>query len=799
MRILFTFISLISVIMTYAQTTQTGIVQEYNERSKKTPLAGVELNVRSAGNTVSGKNGEFSLQFLTLKPGEKVNVRRIEKLGYEIFNKEAVEQWNINPKTPFIIIMCKSDRFKRIRDNYEKVSSESYARQLKKEEAALAKLKEEGKLKEIEYEQKLIALHENYDKQLDNIENYVDRFSRIDLSEISSVEQEIIGLVQDGRIEEAITKYEEQNYVTKYTREVAQLKQISSAIDQLSDIKSAKEQSRDSLYSAVDRQIETLRLAGGKDNFNKIGIILQDIYNADTTYVASIEKFAEYLYETKQFSKSYPLYLKLTECININANKLLLYYNRLSLIEKDLEHYDNAISFSVKAEKLIKDNSNNFSYDQIMGIALNRGLIYYHQHEINMSKKYLEEAVEYGESHQCSALLLSLAKNSLANIYSRENNEDAAIKMYKDIYSLYLDINDESSESYERISGVLLNISQSYHTLEQYENAMDFIDKSVVYIQKCYDYNPLKYSVQYINILNTAGNIYSDISQYEKAESYYKKAFDLSLDKYQENPYLFWRTHFQPLANIGILFTSKEQYQEAIDTFSQALNIIRNAPESKYRSKVLCETLYNQSYVFCITENYDLAIPLLLESLIYSKDLFSYNKQYGASMYLNSLNNIAYCYDEIGEFEKSKQSYIQALGIIEDLNLESTIPFNSKYADYLYNIGCHIHHKENLFESAIPYYLKAYDIYSQIDSQEDILQSIIGLAECYLKINQIEMALEWINKFQNTEICNSTVGWLHTRGLIAIKSGDTDMANFCKRRISEINPDAHVSTMDLFQ
>ena len=76
----------------YAQTIQNGVIQEYNERAKKTPLGGVELNVRSAGSTVSDGNGNFKLQFLTLKPGEKVNVRRVEKLGYEIFNKEAVEK-----------------------------------------------------------------------------------------------------------------------------------------------------------------------------------------------------------------------------------------------------------------------------------------------------------------------------------------------------------------------------------------------------------------------------------------------------------------------------------------------------------------------------------------------------------------------------------------------------------------------------------------------------------------------------------------------------------------------------------
>lgn len=280
-KLFFVLMLFYAVSTALGQTTQNGIIQEYNEKAKKTPLSGVELNIRSANNAVSDKNGQFSLRFLTLKPGEKVNVRRIEKLGYEIFNKEAVEQWNINPDRPFVIVMCRSDRFKKIRDNYEKVSSESYARQLAKEEKALAALKAEGKIKEAEYQQQLFELKENYEKQLDNLENYVDRFSRIDLSELSSVEQEIIELVQQGRIDEAIAMYERQNYVDKYTREVSQIKEVSSAIDQLSDLKKAKEQSRDSLFSAIKRQIETLKLAGGKGNFDNIGSILKEIAVAD--------------------------------------------------------------------------------------------------------------------------------------------------------------------------------------------------------------------------------------------------------------------------------------------------------------------------------------------------------------------------------------------------------------------------------------------------------------------------------------------------------------------------------------
>ncbi len=213
------FLLLISIVAA-AQTTQKGIVQEYNDKAKKTPLPGVELNIRSANSTVSDKGGQFYLQFQTRKPGDAVTVRRIEKLGYEIFNKEAVDQWNINPDRPFVIVMCRSDRFKQLRDNYEKVASASYARQLKKDQAALEKLKADGKLKEEEYQKQRLKLIEDYEKQLDNLETYVDRFSRIDLSEINAEEQDIIELVKAGKMEEAISRYAQLNLAGNLLKEL---------------------------------------------------------------------------------------------------------------------------------------------------------------------------------------------------------------------------------------------------------------------------------------------------------------------------------------------------------------------------------------------------------------------------------------------------------------------------------------------------------------------------------------------------------------------------------------------------
>ncbi len=259
-----------AVCSAWGQTVQRGVVREYNERAAKTPLAGVELRAAGAGSTFSGEDGEFALEFLTLEPGQRVNVRRIEKEGYVLFNKEAVEQWNLSPTTPFVLVMCRSDRFKRIRDNYYRNSEERYAAQYRKERDELARLQKEGKLKDEEYRKRLAEVSDNYERQLDNLDAYVDRFARIDLSEISGVEQEIIELVEAGRFDEAVQKYEDLRIKEQLVEALGQRKEVRNAIKQLSAVESGMSASIDSLYAAAERQIATLRLAGGVENNRKI-------------------------------------------------------------------------------------------------------------------------------------------------------------------------------------------------------------------------------------------------------------------------------------------------------------------------------------------------------------------------------------------------------------------------------------------------------------------------------------------------------------------------------------------------
>ena len=408
----------------WGQTVQRGVVREYNERAAKTPLAGVELRVTGAGSTVWGKDGAFALEFLTLEPGQRVNVRRIEKEGYVLFNKEAVEQWNLNPSNPFVLVMCRADRFKRIRDNYYRNSEERYAAQYKKERDELARLQKEGRLKDEEYRKRLTEVSDNYERQLDNLDSYVDRFARIDLSEISGTEQEIIELVEAGRFDEAIQKYDDLRIKEKLVETLGQRRKVQQAIEQLTAAESSMGSTIDSLYASAERQITTLRLAGGVENNRKILTIYREIADADTTNI-------DWLLATGVFVKDYiadysdalSYYQKALRAAiqryGENSAIAATCYNNIGSAYSSLGDYQQALQYLQKALKIRLDLFGE-KHSDVATSYNNIGFVYSSMGEYQQAMEYLQTALKiwsdiYGEKHPDVAT----SYNNIGSVYSR--------------------------------------------------------------------------------------------------------------------------------------------------------------------------------------------------------------------------------------------------------------------------------------------------------------------------------------------------------------------------------------------
>lgn len=260
-------------LSSFARTTQSGIVVEYNGKAPKTPLAGVELYVRNAPRVVTDNEGKFTLSFADKMPGDLIQVRQRVKPGYEIFNKEALEQWNLNPKTTFVIVLCRSDSMKRLRAELTKVAYDNYKRQFKKECEELEKIKETGDISEDDYRVRLKELSDQFESWHDNLDTYVDRFIRIDKSELSESELETLKLVEQGNFDEAILKYK-----IDLENQIEELKYITDAAASIKKRKTETEKNLEDLSIAISNQVESLILADTPESRQKATEIIDKFY-----------------------------------------------------------------------------------------------------------------------------------------------------------------------------------------------------------------------------------------------------------------------------------------------------------------------------------------------------------------------------------------------------------------------------------------------------------------------------------------------------------------------------------------
>ena len=244
--------------MAMAQAVQNGRVVQYNGKEGKTPLMNVSVSAVGAPAVRSDADGLFALQFRTLHAGDAIQFRRVELAGYEVMNTEALAAARVANTSgdaatePFVIVMCKSNELSRLRDGYRDVATARYQKQLEEAQAQLQRLKKEGKMQQAEYDKQLDALEEKYEAQMRTLDTYVDKFARIDLSELDEAEAQIIALVQEGKIDEAIARYEEQNLTQRLQQGVQEQRQLTrdvQTVDQAIDQKKVEGQ-------RIERNIE---------------------------------------------------------------------------------------------------------------------------------------------------------------------------------------------------------------------------------------------------------------------------------------------------------------------------------------------------------------------------------------------------------------------------------------------------------------------------------------------------------------------------------------------------------------
>ena len=586
LRAFISMLFLCAPIFSLAQVSQRGFVKEYNEKDEKTPLSNVEIVVDNAGTTVSGKDGRFILQFQTLKAGDQVYLKRLGKKGYELFNTDAVKQWNISKEDkPFTIVMCRTDIFKRICDNYAKTSYASYARQHKADSVRLAEERVNGRLKENEYKEKLAQLQQHYEQDLKNINKYVERFARIDLSELSDKEKQITNLIGIGEIDKANELYEEMQIEKKYAEKIKNIKAVEEAEKTIERQKMKEKAEKDSLFKIFMRSIDVLKLAGGVGNFTKIDKKFRDIIDMDSTNVSALVEYAIFTLDQHNELKAESSLKKIENLLGKNENDTLIWvYMEYAKINYHKGNYQKAEDYLAKAQQANRTIHDPESKEYLLqGIA---GLSTFAN--ICDRKGDIDYAWECYE--KLDSLLTVLSKKDSIEYLKAEKliilneagfyQEHGIYEKSDSIYNHYLEIirNEEVTDSLQHNFVLLmaeLNYASSLIKRGHYDNVEQMLTKWLPYIESRAKITPSSYGEILFQFKYGLSELYHLTKQYDKYRAIIDDTQNYLIEMTNYNPYNFAPLLTMLQISAGYRLGQQKDYETALEILKRARHNIQ--------------------------------------------------------------------------------------------------------------------------------------------------------------------------------------------------------------------------------
>lgn len=254
-----------------------GVLEEYQGRNKRTSIGGVDVSAKGSNPTTTDNDGLFVLEFE--KGITFVQDFDFYKEGYVVFNKDAVNQWNIsnNVKNRFHVVICRQqDLRKRINEYYGIYDNEN-KKELEKKKKEISELKITLREKEERY----LQLDEEYKRLQREARTQAEKYARIDENALNEVEYKALCLFRDNKSSEALKVFDDYGLWKKAKKKCTAYSEAK---------KNEEEQAEDlkALIPQLMLYVDMLKL-GGQRNEDSLIVKLNDLIDiyhelSDTLY-----------------------------------------------------------------------------------------------------------------------------------------------------------------------------------------------------------------------------------------------------------------------------------------------------------------------------------------------------------------------------------------------------------------------------------------------------------------------------------------------------------------------------------
>ena len=517
-----------------AQTQQGYVKTKGRLGSNGTVIAGTRLqgatvSVKGGNSVVSGNNGTFSLSV----PTNSYYLQNVQKQGYVLTDPDVLSKQYAYSKNPLVLVLETPSQQTDDKLAAEKKIRRMLLHQLQEKEDELESLKEQQKLSENEYRERLQDVYAQQENNEKLISEMADRYSKMDFDEVDEFNRKISSLILEGKLTEADSLLNAKGDIN--TR-AATLRQHQEANVQAEQKLKQKQSELEKSKAMTQKELEEL----AQDCYSKFTIFKMQHQNDSAAYYVELRSEQDTLNVSWQ-----------------NESGLFV-QNYLSNFSKALFYFERALRQSI-------GQYGEFSIITA-SICNNIGSVYSDQGMCAKAMDYFNRSLEIRKSiHGLDAPDVAQCLINIGYVYSTQKNYSTALDFYKKALCIY---EKNSGEYQEKIAICCNNIGFVLTNLGNYNESQNYNEKAFFIYKSLYGDDHPRTALLYNNL----GKLYALLGDKARALQYYEQALAI------------WRRNFNGkhkwianvCSNIGGIYYKDGDYARALSYYEESFNINRS-------------------------------------------------------------------------------------------------------------------------------------------------------------------------------------------------------------------------------
>ena len=628
-------------------------------------------------------------------------VETVTKNEYVLIDSDAApKMYNYSEDTLYFVMSMPEQMFEDLLEAKDKIRK-TLECEWKNAMAEIKRLKEENRISQEEYLEKLEQLMSNQEKNEDLVNAMAKRYSTLDYDQLDVFYRKVNSYIEEGKLTKADSMLRSRGNVSaQIDAQLEKEESIRHREEEIAKAKSVLMHDRKELEQRCYSYFESFKM---QHEYDSAAYYIEQRARIDTLNVEWQSDAGMYLFEQKKYNIAETYMqrsLKLSRDLMKSDYSFVTYVevslHNLALLYKDTQRYSESERMYVESleicRKLAKDNPQVYEPD-VAAALYNLAMLYKNTQRYSEAGQMYEESLEIRrklskDNPQVYEPDVAMTLNALANLYAVTQRYSEAEQMYEESLEIYRKLSKDNPQVYESdVAMALNNMAMLYKNTQRNSDAEQMFEESLEIYRKLSKDNPQVYEPYVAAALNNMAMLYRDIQRYSEAEQMYEESLEICRRLAEENPLEYKLNVVMIVNSLKNIYVEQNDYVNAVLYCEEEVILCKELAKNDnvyyynfLESLIYMTLLYSEINEF--SKQYDINEELLpLLKIEYNQKSSMYGQ-----FYSTTLGNHSFCCIFMQEFSKAEQYAREGIEVDPTQtfiysNLASSLLFQGKYND----------------------------------------------------------------------------------------------------------------------